>query len=74
MTFDPPRGSLVFTVGADEDVGQLTRLLLPEAPPSAWAPPLASSVMEPLWPGDEEPQMLLRNPTTHQAPEDVQWD
>lgn len=75
VTFDPPqRGSLVFTVGADEDVGQLTRLLLPEAPPSAWAPPLASSVMEPLWPGDEEPQMLLRNPTTHQAPEDVQWD
>ena len=23
---------------------------------------------------DQEPQMLLRNPTTHQAPEDVQWD
>ncbi|CAK9085641.1 unnamed protein product [Durusdinium trenchii] len=33
VTFEPPhRGSLVFTVGADEDVAELTRLLLPEAP------------------------------------------
>ena len=33
MSFEPPqRGALVFTLAADEDVSELTRLLLPEAP------------------------------------------
>ncbi|CAJ1355684.1 unnamed protein product, partial [Effrenium voratum] len=74
VTLEPPqRGTLVFTVAADEDVGELTRLLLPES--SVWAPPYPPiTTLEPLWPGDEDPDLLLRNPTTTQIPADVQWD
>ncbi|CAK9082522.1 unnamed protein product [Durusdinium trenchii] len=76
VTFEPPhRGSLVFTVGADEDVAELTRLLLPEAPASTWSLPYGNTDLEPLWRGDEDPQeALLLNPSTQEAPEDVQWD
>jgi len=76
LTFEPPhRGAVVFTVGADEDVGELTRLLLPEvfASPLAmanWALPAAPD----LWTQDEDPSTLLANPTTMASPEDLQWD
>ncbi|OLQ04649.1 hypothetical protein AK812_SmicGene12255 [Symbiodinium microadriaticum] len=54
LTFDTPhRGPVVFTVGADEDVQELTRLLLPEAFASPLVPTWAQPPAAELWGGDE---------------------
>lgn len=75
LTFDPPhRGPVVFTVGADEDVQELTRLLLPEAFASPLVPTWAQPPAAELWGGDEDPSTLLANPSTMAPPEDLQWD
>eukprot|EP00440_Ansanella_granifera_P052730 gb/GFBE01057175.1/.p1 GENE.gb/GFBE01057175.1/~~gb/GFBE01057175.1/.p1 ORF type:complete len:448 (+),score=70.73 gb/GFBE01057175.1/:1-1344(+) len=90
LTFDSQhQGSLRFTLGGDEDVALLAKLLMPDSnarsysnqldfvPPYA-PPPLGTFAGAGMWPGeyDEQDQWsaLLDNPSTQDVPADLQWD